>query len=156
MKRVLIILVVFTILLATACEAKVSRLPVITTTTTAKATTTTTAARKNLTPQERAELMARITEDNKRLLQATTQIALERNGIADNTSSQLANWTFAVQTLNTTNFWITTTQDAKHGRVKSIFTWSGFESDDMKLVYLLVGGTEVVDSLKTAQDKAWE
>lgn len=93
----------------------------------------------------------KISQDQKRMLQATTQIALERNGFENDTSSQLKNWTFAKNNKNKQILWNSITTSNKNGKIKTIFQWTGKdtgkEKDDLILVYLLVGGNEIVNDL---------
>lgn len=123
----------------------------------AEAETATEAETFNISDEELdriiREAYAMPTEERKRMIQATTQLAMERNGVKNNTSPQLSQWTITSQTLGETVFWTSVTNDRQAGRVKAIFTWSG-QDDDLMLVYLLIGGREYVDVLSSARQKA--
>lgn len=94
-----------------------------------------------------------ISKDQQGMLQATTQIALERNGFKDDTSSELKNWTFAKNERDGKLLWNSITTSKSSGRIKAIFQWTGFDSDkeqdDLILVYLLVNGNEITNNLES-------
>lgn len=82
------------------------------------------------------------------MIQATTQIALEKNGFKNDTSHSLENWNINSMEYNDTIRWNSVTQSSNNGRIKAIFDWSGEDKDDLILKYLLVNGNEVVNDLK--------
>lgn len=97
------------------------------------------------TPQR--ETSKEITEDQMRMLQATTQIALKDNGFEDDTSPQLQDWSFAANAGKGTQLWNVVTNTNGLGRVKVIWAWSGDNKDDLLLAYMLVGGEEIYNKL---------
>lgn len=82
------------------------------------------------------------------MIQATTQIALEKNGFKNDTSLSLENWEINSMKYDDTIRWTSVTQSSSNGRIKAIFDWSGEDKDDLILKYLLVNGDEVVNDFK--------
>lgn len=88
----------------------------------------------------------KISDDQKALLIAWTQLEGSDRGY-DISYGGSSNWKVAVNYINGENRWITTTQDKKLGRVKTIYEWTGNEKDGATLLYLLINGTELVNKL---------
>lgn len=88
----------------------------------------------------------KISDDQKALLIAWTQLEGSDRGY-DISYGGSSNWNVAVNYINGENRWITTTQDKKLGRVKTIYEWTGNEKDGATLLYLLINGTELVNKL---------
>lgn len=88
----------------------------------------------------------KISDDQKALLIAWTQSEGSDRGY-DISYGGSSNWNVAVNYINGENRWITTTQDKKLGRVKTIYEWTGNEKDGATLLYLLINGTELVNKL---------
>lgn len=82
------------------------------------------------------------------MIQATTQLALKRNGYKDDTSRQIDNWTITSNTYNNTKRWNAATHSNSLGRIKAIFEWSGEDNDDLILKYLFCDKKVIVDDLK--------
>lgn len=83
-----------------------------------------------------------------RMIQATTQVALKRNGYKDDTSAQLDNWTINSSSYNDTKRWNAVTYSNSLGRIKAIFEWSGEDDDDLILKYLFCDGKVVIDDFE--------
>lgn len=86
-------------------------------------------------------------DDQQRMVQATTQIALKDYNISAKTSSSLNDWTINNQPYDDTFRWIATTYDNNNNKIKCIFEWSGNNDDDLILVYLFFDGEEFVNDL---------
>lgn len=82
------------------------------------------------------------------MIQATTQLALKKNGFKNDTSHSLENWEINSMKYDDTIRCTSVTQSSSNGRIKAIFDWSGEDKDDLILKYLLVNGNEVVNDLK--------
>lgn len=86
-------------------------------------------------------------ENAKEMVQATTQRALSSNGFDDDTSYSISDWKITNSGSGDSQKWVAVTTSPTNGRVKSIFEWSGNDSDDLILKYLLINGNEVVNDL---------
>ncbi|OTP23820.1 hypothetical protein A5800_001677 [Enterococcus sp. 5B7_DIV0075] len=56
-------------------------------------------------------------------------------------------WNIAVNPIDDTYAWIVTTDDRNQGRIKAIYHWDGERDSGAELVYLLVSGTELVNTM---------
>lgn len=81
------------------------------------------------------------------MVQATSQIAIERNGYKDDTSSSIDDWTINRMSWDNTYRWTVVTKSNTLNRVKLIWEWTGKDKDDLILVYLLIDGNEIVNDL---------
>ena len=88
----------------------------------------------------------KISDDQKALLIAWTQEEGSDRGY-DISYGGSSNWNVAVNYIDGENRWITTTQDKKLGRIKTIYEWTGNETDGATLLFLLINGTELVNNL---------
>ena len=82
------------------------------------------------------------------LIQASTQLALERNGYKNDTSPQIDKWNISSNIYNDTKRWNAVTHSDSLGRIKAVFEWSGEDNDDMILKYLFCDRKVVIDRLK--------
>ncbi|MGY3778525.1 hypothetical protein [Isobaculum melis] len=89
-----------------------------------------------------------VSESEARMIQATAQIAIKRNGYEDDTSSQLKDWTINKMKYEDTYRWTAVTQSSNNGRVKVIFDWTGKDENDLIIKYLLIGGNEILNNLR--------
>lgn len=110
---------------------------------TSESTETTTSSDETVSIQEK---ITNPSEDQKSLLIAWTQLECEDIGAELSYAGSDA-WNVAVNYINGVNRWITTTEDKKYGRIKTIYEWSGEENDGASLIYLLVSGEELINKL---------
>lgn len=88
----------------------------------------------------------KVSDDQKASLIAWTQLEGSDRGY-DISYGGSSNWNVAINYIDGKKRWITTTQDKKLGRVKTIYEWTGKENDGATLLYLLIDGTELVNKL---------
>ncbi len=86
--------------------------------------------------------------NNKELVLATAQIALKDYNINSKTSNSLDDWTITNMEYEDTYRWTAVTYDENNKRIKCIFEWSGKDSEDLVLKYLLYAGNEYYNKLK--------
>lgn len=110
---------------------------------TSESTEETTSSDETVSIQEK---ITNPSEDQKSLLIAWTQLECEDIGAELSYAGSDA-WNVAVNYINGVNRWITTTEDKKYGRIKTIYEWSGEENDGASLIYLLVSGEELINKL---------
>lgn len=82
------------------------------------------------------------------MIQSATQLALERNGLKNDTSDSLEDWNINSNEYNDTLRWNSVTHSNNNGRIKAIFEWNGKDDNDITLKYLLVKGNEIINDLK--------
>lgn len=85
-------------------------------------------------------------EDQKELLIAWTQIDCENRNVKLEYKGK-DKWNIALNNIDGVNNWIVTTNDQNHGRVKAIYRWSGSQNSGAELVYLLISGSELVNTM---------
>lgn len=86
-------------------------------------------------------------EDQKYMVQVTSQTALKNYNIYTHTSPSLDDWIINNQTYGNTLRWTAVTYDDLNKKVKCIFEWNGKDEDDLILVYLFYNNKEIVNDL---------
>lgn len=86
------------------------------------------------------------TEEQKKILITWTQMDCENQG-AELSFRGYSTWNVAVNYIDGKNRWISTTEDKKYGRIKSIYEWTGEEEEEATLIYLLINGNELLNNL---------
>lgn len=87
-----------------------------------------------------------VSTDHKEQLIAYTQLDCEDKGYKLSYTGK-DKWNIAVNYIDGKNSWIVTTNDKKQGRVKAVYIWDGNNDSQAELVYLLVGGNELLNKM---------
>lgn len=90
--------------------------------------------------------ITKVNPDHKDQLIVYTQLDSEDRGYKLSYSGK-DQWNVAINYVDGKNNWIVTTKDKKQGRIKSIYIWDGNKDSDAELVYLLVGGNELLNKM---------